>query len=103
MDCVCISTTRKDEFLVVAIVKKVNVKKDEITFLHRGMERTGLYSAWVGAKKRLLKKGDRIRLHICDWGHGEWNPAWSCEGEASVWRLVEKGKKIIKKGVRNGS
>lgn len=96
MDCVCVSTTRKDEFVVVATVKKVSVKKDEITFLHRGTKKNGLYSAWVGAKGRLLKKGDRIRINICDWGHEEWNPGWS-GGTPSVWEFQSLGKEMIKK------
>lgn len=102
MKCSCECTTQKREFVVVVTVQRVNAKKDIITFLHHGVERTGLYSAWVGAKKRILKKGDRIRIHVCDWGHEIWNPAWSCDGEASIWRLVEKGEEILKRGEVNG-
>ena len=94
----CNCTYETQEFNAVVTVKKINVKKDVVVFYHNSNELVGIYSAWVGAKGRLLKKGDRIRIHVCNWGHGEWNPAWSCEGESSVWRLVDKGKKMIKKG-----
>ena len=101
MDCVCIPTTRKREFVVVATIKSKNIKKDTITFAYKEGEKTGIYSAWVGAKERLLKKGDRLRLHVCDWGHGEWNPAWS-GGAPSIWELQDLGKEMIKKSRKGG-
>lgn len=76
--CVC----RRREMDVEIKVKKVISTKDVIIFNCDDEEKSGSYSAWVGAMKRILKKGEKLQLHVCDWGHGEWNPCWIEEFES---------------------
>lgn len=96
--CRCETAFSWVEFEIPVKIRKINVRKDGICFDSEQGRRSGSFSAWVGYLGRIPKKGEWLKLRVCNWGFKTWNPGWMGEegGYESNVAYQERGSEILK-------